>query len=127
MVERFLKSSPRSAHDAEQLTGADICELALCGDQVACVEVAREARYLAIGIAKLATLFAPEIVVLGGGIMRSADLLPPAIRAQVRQTRRRIPEDRVRVVTSALADDAALIGAAVVWLSRPPAAHRESR
>lgn len=52
--------------------------------------------------------FAPEVIVIGGGISRSSHLFLPAAEAQIH-----IPG--VRLVPSTLLDQAALVGAAVYW------------
>jgi glucokinase len=57
----------------------------------------------------------PELVILGGGIMAHAATILPAVQAHVRQ-HAHTPWGQVRVVASALADDAALV--AGQWLVR---------
>jgi glucokinase len=52
--------------------------------------------------------FAPQLVVIGGGISRSSQLFLPAAQRQVN-----IPG--LRIVTSTLLDKAALVGATVFW------------
>jgi glucokinase len=52
--------------------------------------------------------FAPEIIVLGGGISQSSQLFLPAAEAEIQ-----IPN--LRIVPSTLLDKAALVGAAVYW------------
>lgn len=51
----------------------------------------------------------PEVVVLGGGIMRSADIILPYINKWV-EDRAWTPIDRVHIVLSELGDNAALLG-----------------
>lgn len=51
----------------------------------------------------------PEVVVLGGGIMRSADIILPYINRRV-DDRAWTPVDKVRIVLSELGDNAALLG-----------------
>lgn len=84
------------------------------GDEVADYLVAREADYIAIGIANLITLLNPQRVVLGGGVsLGGADLLLDPIR---RSVRRRcgswVAFDPAQIVISQLGDDAGLLGAA---------------
>jgi glucokinase len=55
----------------------------------------------------------PEMLILGGGIMGSADLVLPAIRSYVSQTAH-TPWGKVNVVASALGDQAGMIAAE--WL-----------
>jgi len=95
-----------------------ICELAGAGDAVARQEIARAARYLGIGIANLITLFVPEVIVLSGSVMNSAELFLPDIRAVIRRQCTQVPAERVALMPSLLRGDAPLIGAGVVWAHR---------
>jgi len=70
---------------APELSAQQICGLARAGDALALEEVARAGRYLGIGIANLITLYVPELIVLSGSVMNSADLFMPAIREVVRR------------------------------------------
>lgn len=63
----------------------------------------------------------PEVLILGGGIMASADVILPAVRAHVAR-HAHTPWGKVRVVASELGDDAALI--AGEWLLREQLAGR---
>jgi glucokinase len=59
-------------------------------------------------IQKILAPFAPEIIVLGGGISQSSHLFLAAAQAEIQ-----IPN--IRIVPSTLLDKAALVGAAVYW------------
>ena len=118
MVERVLRDAPSDYPHRDTLTAAQVCRLAREGDPDAQREIVRERRFLAIGVANLATMFAPDLIVLGGGVLSSADLFLPAIREHVRRNCGLIQADCVQVVTSFLGGDAALLGAAVVWQQR---------
>lgn len=52
----------------------------------------------------------PQVVILGGGIMRSADLVLPHIRDRVNSLAW-CPDDRIEIEASILGDDAALVAA----------------
>src|SRR5260370_1282947 len=61
-------------------SAAQICQLAKRGDELAMRAVDREAYYLGLGVANLINLFVPDVIVLGGSVMKSAALfitLPP--------------------------------------------------
>lgn len=66
-------------------------------------------------VVNLIHAYDPEIVILGGGIMASADVVLPAVRAYVARYAH-TPWGKVRVVASELGDQAALI--ASEWLLR---------
>lgn len=115
MVERFLRETGR---DRGEITAKDVCDLARSGEAAAVREVAREGEYLGLGVANLVTLFAPDVIALGGNVMGSADLFLPAIRDVVRRNCGLVPSGKVELQLSKLGPDAPLIGAGMVWRSR---------
>jgi glucokinase len=118
MAKRLLREQQTSGSQVSHLTAFDICQLARDGDSDALREVAREGRYLGLGIANLITLYVPEAIVLTGSVMRSADLFMPHIREVVRQNCGLVPAQQVMLTASTLGGDAALLGAAVAWRHR---------
>ncbi len=99
------------------VTAKEICRLAERGDPLAIRAVQREARYLAIGIANVITCFLPDILLLGGSVMKSAQLFLPDIRAMVGGCTI-VPSHLCEIALVSLGDDAGLIGAAQVWTQR---------
>lgn len=89
------------------LTARDVFEVARNGDRVAARVVEETAHYLAQAVANLATVLNPEMIVLGGGILRAGDLLLGPIRARVEGTIPVMPE----IVLSELGDEAVVQGA----------------
>ncbi len=114
MVQRVLNEAPAGYAHREGLTAERICRLAREGDPTAQAEISREVAYLGTGIANLVTLFAPEVVVLSGSVMQSADLFFHGIREQVDRQCGLVPAADVEIRLSPLAADASLIGAAMV-------------
>jgi glucokinase len=96
---------------------AEICALARQGNEWAkrCVE--RESRYLGIGIANVIASFLPQMVILGGGVMKSVDLFLAQIRAAVRGCQL-IPSHLCEIEYAALGSEAGLIGAGQGWYHR---------
>ncbi|MEU6750540.1 ROK family protein, partial [Spirillospora sp. NPDC046719] len=68
---------------------------------------ARFSDKLAIGTAAAVLLLDPEIVVLGGGFSRSADVLLPPLRSRLEQVCLRMP----RLSGSTLGDECVVLGA----------------
>jgi glucokinase len=67
-----------------------------------------------IGLANLAWIVSPDIVVVGGGVGMNGDLVLPVIRDRIRRYGPvALPE--IEVANAALGDDAALAGAAAWW------------
>jgi glucokinase len=101
-----------------QLSAKRICELAVEGDELARRAVERETYYLGLGLANLVTLFAPDAIVLGGSVMKSANLFLAGIRKIIRESCRFVPFERTELALASLGEDANLIGAARVWHHR---------
>jgi glucokinase len=100
----YLESTGREREVAEIAEGA--------AQDPAAVEVFQDfGRNLGRVLRSLLRDFAPEVVVLGGGISRSADLFLPAAQGELQGT-------PMRLSISALGDLAPLVGAGVSWFSR---------
>jgi glucokinase len=111
---------PEIDPDRGPLTAAEICGLAQQGDPLALRAVKREAHYLGLGLANLVTLFVPEVICLGGGVMRSGDLFLDDVRAIVRSLCTQVPVEYTTITLSSLGPDIGLLGAAQSWLLRNP-------
>jgi glucokinase len=118
MVEWFKTEAPSDYLNREEVSGKQICQLALEGDSLALRAVERETYYLALGLANLVNLFTPDVIVLGGGMMKSSGLFLEGIRAIIRQGCRFVPVEKTELVLASLGEDANLIGAARVWHHR---------
>lgn len=112
-VEDFL-SARAIQHEYERRTGMsrEVADLAAAAADDA---VARETFTVFgkhLGQALRATLsdFAPDVVVLGGGISHAAPLFLPS-------TRRELDGLGLRLETSSMIDGAALVGAAAAWFN----------
>ena len=116
MTAAFSELDP----DRGLLTAADICELARQGDVFALRAVRREARNIGLGLANLVTILVPEVICLGGGVMRSGDLFLNDIEATVRSICTQVPTDHTTFTLSSLGPDIGLLGAAQSWLLRYP-------
>jgi glucokinase len=99
-------------------TAEQICRLAREGDELAHRAVEREAYYLGLGIANLINIFAPDRIVLGGSVMRSAPLFLEGIRKLITRGCRFVPYEKTELALATLGEDANLIGAARVWHHR---------
>lgn len=86
------------------------------GGELAAVEVFQEfGKTLGVAIKQLLNDFAPDVVVLGGGIARSAHLFYAATKSELEGT-------GIELRFSELGDDAPLAGAGVAWFTRMLAA-----
>jgi len=82
------------------------------GDPAAIRAVELEARRLALAIATIAPVLDPEVVILGGGVGRSGDLLLEPIERELHE----LSPFRPRILVSALGEDTVLYGAVATAL-----------
>jgi glucokinase len=99
--------------DPGRVTGRRVAAAAREGDPVACAAMDELARWLGKGLALIADVFDPELVVIGGGVSASAPLFLDEARehyASVITGMGHRPLARIR--TAQLGDAAAVVGAA---------------
>lgn len=111
MESEFSSTKPHR----ENLNARRICELAREGDALATLAVKRETHYLGLGLANLVNLFAPDAIVLGGSVMKSAALFLDGVRNTIVRHCRFVPFEKTEIVLAALGEDSNLVGAARVW------------
>lgn len=104
--------------DAPYVTAERICELAMQGDEPAQRAVKREAYYLGLGLANIVTLFTPDMIALGGGVMKSGSLFLKDAVNVVRDVSTQVPADKTQIRLASLEADVGLLGAAQSWLQR---------
>lgn len=107
-LERCPVAEDAPAQDA----AAVVFAAARRGDPRALAAVERYAGDLAIGTAAMVLTLDPELVVLGGGFSRSADVLLGPLRRALEPHCLRVPDLR----TSALGEDCVVLGAACLAL-----------
>jgi glucokinase len=104
--------------DPDFTSAQEICTAAERGHARARQAVEREGYYLGIGLANLVTLFVPDVIALGGGVMKSRHLFWDQIRTSIRTICGYVPNDKVLILPAKLGYQAGLVGAACVWLTR---------
>lgn len=100
-------------YELSQLNGKHIFDAAQMGDAAAIAVIDKYEKNLSEGIANLINIFRPEIVILGGGVSAQGKKLTEALQDRVNSMcfggrHGEIPP----IVTSALGNDAGMIGAA---------------
>lgn len=118
LVAWLTSNAPAEQRYPKDLTAKQICQLAQQGDELARRAVEREAFYLGLGLANLINLFVPDVIVLGGSVMKSAALFLGGIRKVISQGCRFVPFEKTELALASLGEDANLIGAARVWHHR---------
>jgi len=118
LAKWFENNVPAECRRPFPLTAKKICQLAQQGDVWAQRAVEREARYLGLGLANLVTMFVPEIIILGGSVMKSAALFIDEIYRIIASSCRLVPFEKTQLALASLGEDTNLIGAARVWYYR---------
>jgi len=113
-----LASGPSLAQRGGLPNARDVCDAARRGDKNALTAIEQEGLYLGMGIANLITLFVPDIIALGGGVMQSHDLFWERIHSIIQASCGLVPFEKTRLLPAALGLDVGLIGAAQVWNTR---------
>jgi glucokinase len=104
------------------LTPLLIFEAARRRDPLARAVVKYAGEHLGVAVASLVNTFNPEAVVVGGGVAESFDLLSPHVERMVRRRAFAESARMVKIVPSALGNDATAVG--VAMLARDSAARR---
>lgn len=112
-VVRAARALGMTAPASGPLTAKAVFDAARTGDPAAVAAVRQEGERLAHTVAAVAAVLDPDLVVLGGGVGHSADLL----LSTVGDTLRRLTPLRPKVAASALGEDAVLLGAVATALS----------
>jgi glucokinase len=106
-----------SADSGPDASAAAVAEAARAGDSIAAAAFDRAGRALAAGIAATATLVELDVAVLGGGVLRSGELILGPLRRHL-TAYATMPFTRDIVIRAAeLGTDAGLIGAAALALT----------
>jgi glucokinase len=104
---RTILTTIKPEMDLSSLTAGEISSAARGGDPWANQLVDGTADYLGLVIVNIATLLDPDLVILGGGIASSADLLIPRILSRIEGVIQHIP----RLEASTLGARATVMGA----------------
>lgn len=115
---REALSTGRSSRlrDVEDLTAADVARLAQERDTVAAEVWTATVEYLALGVAAVVTIIAPERVVIGGGVAKAGDFLFEPLRRQVYHRVKLVAVASLPILPAALGSDVGILGAAAVAL-----------
>lgn len=101
--------------DLNRIDAKAVGMAAAAGDQLAIARLAYAGRIIGLGIVSILHLFNTEIIVIGGGVSKTGDLLFEPMREAVRtHVMDESYTEKLRIERSALGDDVALIGAAAL-------------
>jgi glucokinase len=104
--------------DLSKIDAKAVGQAAAQGDSVALEQLAYAGRIIGIGIVSLLHLFNPEIIVIGGGVSKTGDLL---FKPMWDAIRKHVIDDayleNFKIEMAGLGDDVALVGAAALVAS----------
>ncbi len=101
--------------DLKRIDARAVGMAAAAGDELGIAQLAYAGRIIGLGIVSIMHLFNPEVIVIGGGVSKTGDLLFAPMREAVRaQVMDEAYTENLRIEQSALGDDVALIGAAAL-------------
>ena len=115
----------RALEAGHELTGPMVSEYARAGDPVATGAIEVVGRALGVGLANIANIFCPQVIVIGGGVSGAGELLLGPAREVMARRALRPGRDEVRVEAAAFGADAGMIGAAMLareWPDDVPSA-----
>ena len=102
--------------DLSRINGLHVIECAGEGDPL-CLELSRRAgEVLGIGVVNLINLFNPEMVIIGGSLIRPGGILMETLAGAVDRDADMLSKQDLKLVASELGGDAVLIGAATLVL-----------
>lgn len=104
--------------DPEKVNAETVAQAAQQGDEGCRELVERTGYYLGLGVANVANLLDPEMVIIGGGVAKMGEPLFARVRQVLSQRALAAVANAVEVVPAALGGDAGVIGAVQVALGQ---------
>ena len=105
------------AQESKNMDASTIAEAARAGDPAALSIMQKAARDFSLGIVNIISFFVPDVIVLSGGVMKSADLFLPTLEETLKTPNPMVPFDRVHILPAQLGYYAGLYGGAYIILS----------
>jgi glucokinase len=118
VVRRFQEETGTGRAGEEVLSCREIFELSNTGSEPAMKVVKENAEIVGIGLANLISIFAPEIIILGGGMSYARDNYISMIKKSAFENSLENCRSEVRIERAKLGTDASLLGSAYYALIR---------
>lgn len=97
-----------------KVLGEDVTELAQKGDEAAISVLKETGTWLGIGLAGFVNVFNPEVVAIGGGVVKAGAFILPSAREEVRLRARSPSRDLVEIKEATLGPESGVLGAAAL-------------
>jgi len=94
------------------LTAKLIDEARRAGDEFAGEMLLEVGYYLGLGVANVVSALNPDVVVVGGGMIKAGEIILEAVRREVKKRTFREHYEHLRIIPAALGNNAGIIGAA---------------
>jgi len=108
------RTSLRSLRGPGRPTARDVDDAAKRGDRLARRLLEQAGSALGVGLGNLVNLLNPELIVLGGSVMKAGPLIRVPMRASLEESSWKASRRGLRIVSPALGQDVGLIGA-IEW------------
>jgi glucokinase len=119
LIRRYLEESgEKMPIDKTRISAKEIFELRYKNNPAAVKVVEENANLIGVGIANLITIFAPEIIVIGGGMAQASDSYLNSIRESAFANSLENCRSEVKVERAHLGPTAAILGGAYYSLTR---------
>lgn len=102
------------AASVDELSPQIVAKCASEGDSLCAELVHRALRFLGMGIVSIANTFDPELIVVGGVMSETGEAFLPTLREMLDSSLPAAIASKIRLETSELGDDAALLGASTM-------------
>ena len=101
-------------------TGKRILEEAARHDLVCCQEIDRTCCILGKGLSVIASILNPDVIVLGGGIMKASDVLIPKIQYELKERMMEYSYRSLTIKPALFENNAGMLGAYLNFQARHP-------
>lgn len=102
----------------DSIDGGIIAKAAKMGDEVAKEIWVKAGYYLGIGLANLLNIFNPEMIILGGGVMKAGDLIMEPMQKSLKKYSFENAFNSVQIRQAVLGDEVGVKGAIAVAIGR---------
>ncbi len=99
-------------NDLDQITAELVSVAATQGDPIAQQQVHETATIMGVGISNVMNIFGPQVVILGGGVMKGWPLFEKVVRGIIAERESVVPLHLIRLVRAELGLSAGVTGAA---------------
>jgi N-acetylglucosamine repressor len=114
----FTSLSDRVGDNLSDISSKMIYEEAIKGDDLSIHLIKETGKFIGIGIANMINIFNPEKVIIGGGVSEAGEMLVEPLVQTVMIRAMEIPAGVVKILPTALGENAGAIGAATLVLRR---------